>query len=89
MLLVHSPDHSVDLVLPVSCITTFYKVSGLLVHASSGRGQLEWPEEVIGGLEVLSDSVNLMDEILNADDSILTWRDLYHNLIESRKFCLN
>lgn len=81
VLLVHSPDHSVDLVLPVSCITTFYKVGGLLVHASSGRGQLEWPEEVVGGLEVLSDSVNLMDEILNADDSILTERLLNKGVI--------
>lgn len=76
LLLVHPPDKSVDLVLPVACITSLYKVGGLLLHASTGRGQFEWPEEVAGGLEVLSNSVDLVDEILNADDAITTWRDI-------------
>lgn len=80
--LVHPPDHSVNLVLPVSCITSLNKVGGLLVHASTGRGHFERPEEVVGSLEVLSNSVDLMDEILNADDSILTLKDRNHNLIE-------
>lgn len=73
MFLVHSSDESVDLVLPISCITSLNKVGGLLVHATTRRGQFEWPEEVVCSLEVLSNSVDLMDEILNADDSTLTW----------------
>ena len=33
---VHPPDQSVDLVLPVASISTFHKVCGLLVHATTG-----------------------------------------------------
>ncbi len=75
MVLVHPPDHSVYLVLPVSCITSFNKVGGLLVHATTRGGQFERPEIVVCILEVLSNSVDLMDEILNADDSTATWKD--------------
>lgn len=35
-------------------------------------GKLEWPEEVVGLLEVLSAGDNLVDEILNAVDTVLT-----------------
>lgn len=34
-------------------------------------GELEWPEEVGGLLEVWSDGVNLVDQILHADDTVL------------------
>lgn len=33
---VHPPDQSVDLILPVASISTFHKVCGLLVHATTG-----------------------------------------------------
>lgn len=72
--LVHPPDHSVDLVLPVASISSLHKVCGLLVHTTAGWRQLEGPQEVVGGLEVLSNCVNLMDEILNTDDAIFACR---------------
>lgn len=43
-----------------------------LGHAASGAGQLEGPEEVVGLLEVRADSVDLVDQILHTDDSVLT-----------------
>lgn len=44
---------------------------GTLGGESTKRGgELEGPEEVVGGLEVGSDGVDLVDEIFNADDSL-------------------
>lgn len=34
--LVHPPDQSVDLILPVASISSLHKVGGLLVHATTG-----------------------------------------------------
>ena len=42
-----------------------------LVEAAGGRGELEWPEEVAGLLEVGANSVDLVNEVLNADDAEL------------------
>jgi len=44
-----------------------------LLAQTSVRGvELEGPEEVVGLTEVLSDSDNLMNQILNADNSVLS-----------------
>ena len=40
------------------------------VEATVGVGQLEGPQEVGGLLEVGADGVDLVDEILNADDAV-------------------
>lgn len=40
-------------------------------EAASGVGELEGPEEVGGLLEVGADGVDLVDEILHADDAVL------------------
>lgn len=71
---VHPPDHSVDLIFPVASVSTLHKVCGLLVHSTTRWWQLERPEEVVGGLEVLANCVNLMDEVLNTDDAIFACR---------------
>lgn len=71
---VHPSDESVDLVLPVASITSLHKVGGLLVHATTGRGQFERPQEVVCGFKVLANCEDLMDEVLNADDAILSCR---------------
>lgn len=34
--LVHPPDHSVDLVLPVASVSSLHEVCGLLVHTTTG-----------------------------------------------------
>lgn len=40
-------------------------------ESTSWVGQLEWPEEVGGLLEVGADGKDLMDQVLHADDSVL------------------
>jgi hypothetical protein len=44
----------------------------LLLEATQRRLQLEWPEEVVGLLEVWADAQDLMDKVLNADDVVLS-----------------
>ena len=64
----HLTEKSIDLVLMVAKVTTLNKVGSLLAPAA-GRGvQLEGPEEVTGILEVGSDSENLMNKVLNANN---------------------
>jgi len=58
--------------LPVAEITTLNEVLELAwTEAASWVGQLEWPQEVAGLLEVGADSVDLVDEVLHADDAVL------------------
>lgn len=75
--LVHLADESVDLVLTVTKVTTLNEVAELASAETTGWvGELEWPEEVGGLLEVWSDSEDLVDEILHADDAVLAERSL-------------
>ena len=70
--LVHALDESVDPLLTVTLVTTLDEVELLaLVEAAVGVGELEWPEEVGGLLEVGADGVDLVDEVLHADDAVL------------------
>jgi hypothetical protein len=70
--LVHATDELVDEVLPVTKVTTLDEVLELpWAEATGGRGQLEWPEEVAGLLEVGADGVDLVDEVLDADNAEL------------------
>ena len=70
--LVHLSDESIDVVLPVTQITTLDKMSELsCTETTSGVGQLEGPEEVAGLLEVGTNSEDLVDQILHADDTVL------------------
>lgn len=69
---IHSPDKLVDEVLPVSSITTFDVVVSLLLKTTEWCLQLEWPQEVVGFLEVRSNGHDLMDQILHADDTMLS-----------------
>jgi hypothetical protein len=70
--LVHLADEGVDLLLAVAEVTALDEVLELArTEAASGVGQLEGPQEVGGLLEVGADSVDLVDEILHADDAVL------------------
>ena len=69
--LVHFANKLIDLVLSVSVITTLNKVRGNLTEATPWRTELHGPQEVVSFLEVLTHRVDLMDEILNADDTKL------------------
>nr|GFD58055.1 hypothetical protein [Tanacetum cinerariifolium] len=70
--LVHLLDESVDEVLAVAEVTALDEVLELAgTEATGGRGQLEGPQEVGGLLEVGADGVDLVDEVLNADNAVL------------------
>merc|ERR1719225_1005056 len=67
----HFLQEVVDLVFSAAEVSTLDKVVGLLSPSPSWVVQLEGPQEVGGVLEVRSNSEDLVDEILNADDSHL------------------
>lgn len=70
--LVHLADESVDVLLTVTGVTALDEVLELAgAEAASGVGQLEGPEEVVGLLEVGADGVDLVDQILHADNAVL------------------
>lgn len=60
------------MVLTVAKVTTLDEVLELAgAEATSGVGQLEGPEEVAGLLEVGANGVDLVDQVLNADNAEL------------------
>lgn len=71
VLLQHTLDKGVDLCAPLSCITTLVEVEQLLAEAAVRVRQLEGPQEVVGLLEVGAHGVDLVDQVLHADDARL------------------
>lgn len=70
--LVHLADETVDVLLAVTGVTTLDVVLELAsAETTVGVGQLEGPEEVVGLLEVGANSVDLVDQILHADNAEL------------------
>jgi len=70
--LVHLPDEGVDVILTVAKVTALDEVLELAGTEATGRvGELEGPEEVGGLLEVRADGVDLVDQVLHADDAVL------------------
>lgn len=70
--LVHLPDEGVDVLLAVAKVTTLDVVLELAgAETTSGVGELEGPEEVGGLLEVGADGVDLVDQVLHADNAVL------------------
>jgi hypothetical protein len=69
--LVHLPDQSIDLLLPVTKVTTLDEMVELsLVPSASRVAEFEWPEEVGSLLEVGANGENLVDKIFNTDDTV-------------------
>lgn len=70
--LVHLSDQAVDLVLAVAQVTTLDVVLELAsAEAAVGVAELEGPQEVGGLLEVGADGVDLVNQVLHADDAVL------------------
>ncbi len=69
--LIHLTNEVIQLILPVSSIARFNVVVSLLLETTQWTAQLEWPQKVIGFLEVRTHSVDLMNKILNANDAKL------------------
>ena len=66
------PDETVDLLLSVSGVTTLDVVPSLLDESALRGRELEWPQEVAGLLEGWSDRVDLVDQVLNANNIVLS-----------------
>ena len=62
-------------------ITTLDKVCSLLPKASPGVAELERPEKVVGCLEIWSHCVDLVDNVLDTDESILPQNSLDDGVI--------
>lgn len=87
--LVHLPDESVDELLTVTKVTTLDEVPELAgAETTSGRGELEGPEEVGDGLEVGADSVDLVDNVLDAGDAVLAEVLLDESVVGDRQALL-
>ena len=67
----HSLDKLVDLLSSVTGLSSLKEVHelGLAGESATRAGKLEWPQEVVGLLEVRSDGVDLVDEISTALDT--------------------
>lgn len=70
--LVHAANQSIDVLLSVTSVTSFHKVSELCVcKATIGIRQLKGPKELIGLLEVRSNSVDFVNDVFDRDDTKL------------------
>ena len=67
---VHAVDDFVDQFFAVAPDASLVEWVSLLLPAVSRSVKLEWPEEVVGLLEVRADGPNLVDQILNAVDAV-------------------
>ena len=72
--LVHPSNKPLDLVFPVASVSTFYKMGGLFLHSPSWRRQFKGPQEVVCRFETFSNGIDLMNQILRADDSVFPKR---------------
>lgn len=83
--LVHLSNESVDMLLAVAEITTLDKMFELPRPKTAIRvTEFEWPEEVGSLLEVGPNSVDLMNEILHADNAIFA-KIFFNNGIVSER----
>lgn len=80
--LVHLLDQSIDEVLSVTSVTTLDEVEELSSsETTSWVGQLEWEQEVVDLLEVWTNSVNLVDQVLDGQDTVLTQVSLDNRVV--------
>mmetsp|Transcript_33672 Transcript_33672/g.95271 ORF Transcript_33672/g.95271 Transcript_33672/m.95271 type:complete len:306 (+) Transcript_33672:36-953(+) len=82
--LVHLADQVVDLVIPAAGLATVDVVQALLGHATQRGRQLKGPQEVGGLLEGWAARVDLVDEVLNADDVVLAQGLLNDSVVGER-----
>ncbi len=90
----HVKDKLVDELFSVSPISSSLEGVSLLSETSSWGSKLEWPQEVVGFLEVWADSGDFINQIFNWDDSVFTqnlfddavagnWNSLFVDFTES------
>jgi hypothetical protein len=74
-------DQSANLVLAVSGITALLEVDQLLGESTVGGGKLEGSEELVDRLEFVTTGEDLVDHILDTDDSVFAKRFLDHQVV--------
>ena len=62
----------VDELFSVSPISSSLEGVSLVCKSSSWSSKFEWPQEVVGFLEVRTNGVNFVDQIFNTNDSLFT-----------------
>jgi len=78
----HVSNQFIDSFFSVTPVTTLLEGVSLVVESTLGRAELERPHEVVGFLEVRSDSVELVDQVFNADDLLLS-ENLFDDFVGS------
>lgn len=68
----HAVDELVDLLFAVAPGTTLHEGLSLSLPSLSGVGKLEGPQEVVGLSEVSTNGPELVDQVLNAGDTVLS-----------------
>lgn len=69
--LVHLLNQRINLILAIAQITTLDEMLELSRTEATGRvTELEWPEKIAGLLEVRADGEDLMDQILDTEDTV-------------------
>lgn len=68
----HASEQAVNVLLAVTKVTTLGEVVGLLLPATVRVVELERPQEVGSLLEVRSDGEDLVNQVLDADDTVFT-----------------
>lgn len=69
LLLVHTPHKFVDGILAVSVVTSFNIVVTLFNPTTIGSVQFKWPQKVVGFLEVWTNGEDLMNQVLNTNNT--------------------
>lgn len=83
--LVHLLNESIDMFFPVAEITAFHEVLELPRPEATRRvAELEGPQEVACLLEIRSDSVDFVNQVLHADDAVLTKMILNDGVVGKR-----
>ena len=85
----HLGDEVVDEVLAVSPVSSTLDGVALADETSTGWGKLEGPEEVVGLLEVGTNVVDLVDEVLNADDVLLLAKGVGNDVVVGERNALS
>ena len=70
--LVHPSNKPVNLVFPVASISTFYKMGGLFLHSFSWIRQFKGPQKFVCFFETFSNGIDLMNQILHANNAIIS-----------------
>lgn len=89
--LVHSLNEIIDEFFSIASLATLHKMLSLLLDATTRCIQFEWPEEIVGFFEMITDGPDLVHQILHADDIILPQflnrKSLVYNIIDHK--CLH